>query len=71
MKATGASRIDPPTLDPTNSLALKKQADVLHRSIYACFVLCAVHDVNDKDGNDGDVEALSAALTDSGCLATL
>lgn len=35
------------------------------------FMLCAVHDVNDKDGNDGDVEALSAALTDSGCLATL
>lgn len=33
--------------------------------------LCAVHDVNDKDGNDGDVEALSAALTDSGCMATL
>lgn len=31
----------------------------------------ALNDVNDKDGNDGDVKALSAALTDPGCMATL
>lgn len=28
------------TLDPANSSALKKQTDVVHPSIYACFVLC-------------------------------
>lgn len=31
----------------------------------------ALNDVNDKDGNDGDVNALSAALTDPGCTAEL
>lgn len=31
----------------------------------------ALNDVNDKDGNDGDVNALSAALTDTGCTAEL
>lgn len=30
------------TLDPTDSLALKKRADVVHPSIYACFVLCVM-----------------------------
>ncbi len=31
----------------------------------------ALNDVNDKDSNDGDVNALSAALTDPGCTAEL
>lgn len=30
-----------------------------------------MRDVNDKDGNDDDVKALSAALTDPGCMAML
>lgn len=31
----------------------------------------ALNDVNDKNGNDGDVNALSAVLTDPGCRTAL
>lgn len=37
--------------------------------IWASFV--TMNDFNDKDGNDGDVNALSAVLTEPGCTAAL
>lgn len=53
-------------LDPTGGWALTRRTDRYVRA-----GRWAARDANDKDGNDGDVEALSAALTDPGCMATL
>lgn len=58
------------TLDPTMSLPLTMWTNAVHYSFYMPSCV-ALNDGDDKGGNDRDVNALSAALTDPGCTAGL